>query len=245
MKIIQDINQDLGRQHDIAGRLLDIAKKAQVECIRNQLSDDETQEVIRLAISTATNVVSPAPLNTAGAEAAVTAKIALYVTARNTERDAKVAGATVAARAAADAARAAADLNPSNPYIFEIKNNLMDLLLTKFKSFLHNRVGTSIKDGELPNLSESDTFEVGELVGILGNKRWGIITQKIDDVSFKVYSVDSPAGMDNNILSKLKSIDYNIGDLRRSTVILEQISKPNHKLSDSDLLETYNLNLDL
>jgi hypothetical protein len=249
MKIIQDINQDLGRQHDIAGRLLDIAKKAQVECIRNQLSDDETQEVIRLAISTA----GPAPLNTAVADAAVTAKIALYITARNTERAAKVAEAadpvptpaTVAARAAADAAKAAADLNPSNPYIFEIKNNLMDLLLTKFKSFLHNRVGTSIKDGELANLSESDTFEVGELVGVLGNKRWGIITQKIDDVSFKVYTVDSPAGIDNNILSKLKSVDYNIGDLRRSTVILEQISKPNHKLSDNDLLETYNLSLDL
>lgn len=249
MKIIQDINQDLGKHHDMSGRLLDIAKKAQVECIRNQLNDDEIQEVIRLAILTAG---PSAPLNTTGAEAAVTAKIGLYITARNTERAAKIAEAAVpvgpaaaAARAAADAAKAAADANPSNPYIFDIKNNLMDLLITKFKNFLHNRVGTSIKDGELPNLSESDTFEVGELVGILGNKRWGIITQKIDDVSFKVYSVDSPAGIDNNILSKLKSIDYNIGDLRRSTVILEQISKPNYKLSDSDLLETYNLSLDL
>ena len=127
--------------------------------------------------------------------------------------------------------------------IINISEKLLSTLISNFKGFLHNRVGPSLKEGEVSNIIESDSLMMGELVVCLDNKRWGIITKQYEDGSFDVYTVDEPAGMDNNIQAKLKPIIYNIGDLRRSSVIVEQISKPNQKLGDNDLLETYDLSI--
>jgi hypothetical protein len=166
--------------------------------------------------------------------------------AQDAEIAAAVAGAgpvNPALRAAAVAA--AADVAAINPpeYTLNVTDTIFTLLLVKFKEFLHNRIGTSLKEGEQNNIIEVDNFTVGELVICLDNRRWGIITKANADQTFNVYTVNEPAGIDNNIVSKLQIMEnYPVGELRRSTVIIEQISKPNQKLGDTDLLETYNLN---
>ena len=129
------------------------------------------------------------------------------------------------------------------PFILET-NELLITVINKFKEFLHNRVGTSLKENEMPNLIESENLIAGELVCCLDNRRWGIIVNisVVGGVTtYKIFTVDEPAGTDINILNKLQIVDYTLGDLRKSTILVEQVSKPNQKLSDSDLLETYEL----
>jgi hypothetical protein len=148
----------------------------------------------------------------------------------------------VAAAAAAAAGAAPAPPIGTPNYTLDISDKLLTIVIQKFRGFLHNRVGTSLKEGEQANLIEYDNLVVGELVTVLGNMRWGIIT-KIDPAgTYTVYTVDEPSGIDNNIQAKLTFENYNNGQLRKSTVVVEQISKPNQKLSETDL-ETYDLNL--
>jgi hypothetical protein len=236
-KIIIDINQELTSIVNIEKTILDNAKKAQEDAIKKDLPDTEIQEIIRVA--------SAYP----GSDVEYTAKITAYVQARDDEKAARVAenanpqpGNTANLRATADASRAAANLNPPSEYTINVTDKLLKIIINKFKNFLHNRTGTSLKEGEQANLIESDDLRTGELVACLDNRRWGIIT-RISAGNYDVFTVDEPAGIDNNITAKLKSVTYNIGDLRRSTLLVEQISKPNQKLSDSDLLETYDLSL--
>jgi hypothetical protein len=245
LNMIKDINRDLSSPSiEEQAKLLDIGRKAQEDAIKDKLTDDEIQEVIRVGVNAAAGAL-PAAMKTA-ADAAVVAKVGLYKNANNLENVAKIAEATGPApvqRAAADAAKQLADANPAPVYNLNINDTLLKILIEKFKEFLHNRVGTSLKEGEQANLIESDSLIIGELVACLDNRRWGIITKLNADGSFDIFTVDEPAGIDNNIISKVKVVNYNIGDLRRSTVLVEQTSKPNQKLSDSDLLETYDLNL--
>jgi hypothetical protein len=223
LNMIKEINRELssGNFQNI-NQLIEIAKKAQNKAIEEKLTDNEIQEVVRVAVS--------APV--AGVDAAVQAKIALYIAAKN-----------AANGPGAVAARAAADANPAPEFNINVTDDLLKILVEKFKDFLHNRVGTSLKEGEQANLVESDDLRLGELVACLDNRRWGIITKQNPDGSYDVFTVDEPAGIDNNVTIKLKTVNYNIGDLRRAGVLIEQISKPNQKLSDTDLLETYDLSL--
>jgi hypothetical protein len=137
--------------------------------------------------------------------------------------------------------------NQDAPIIPELTlniTNLIPLIITKFKEFLHNRVGTSLKESELENVEADNNIEVGDLVCTTVN-RWGIVTKRINTGiaggnTYNVITVPTRAGIDNNITSKLSIInDYNIGDLTKSKILIEQTSKPNQKLSDNDILETY------
>jgi len=120
------------------------------------------------------------------------------------------------------------------------KDNLIEVLVDNFKSYMHNRIGTSLKESEMNNLVEADNLRRGELVACLDNNRWGVIVDISDD-EYTVYTHNEASGMDDNI--KLTKVKYNNADLRRSTVILEQIAKPNQKLNDIDILETYTLDI--
>ena len=123
------------------------------------------------------------------------------------------------------------------------KKLLMNTLIENFKMYLHNRVGTSLKETELPNLVESETFDVGDIVACMDNKRWGIIIEKTGVNLFKVLTVNKRAGLDINIIDNLREHPYNLGDLRKLNTILDQASKPNQRLNDNDLLETYELTI--
>jgi hypothetical protein len=109
--------------------------------------------------------------------------------------------------------------------------------------YLHNRVGTSLKDTELPNLIVPNTLNVGDIVACMNNKRWGIIIDidDNDENSFNVLTVNKQAGLDINIVDTLNEYPFRLGDLRIINTILEQSSKPNQKLNDNDLLETYEI----
>jgi len=120
---------------------------------------------------------------------------------------------------------------------------LLKIMIINFKMFLHNRIGTSLKETELQNLIEYDTFEIGDIVACMDNKRWGIIINKLEDNSFNILTVNKPSGIDINIIDSLNEYSYTLGDLRKSNTILEQSSKPNQKLNDNDLLETYQVNI--
>jgi len=229
MQIITDINTIISPIVNDEGKLLDAGKKASVECIRQKLNDDQMQKVIRAVVS---DVRANPAINIA---ANITAKIAIV-----NPPVVPVPAPRVPAPAPAAVAAALAFNPPA--YTIDIKNDLTKIMITKFKEFLHNRIGTSLKEGEQNNLLETDSLMVGELVACLDNRRWGIITN-IDPLgNYTIYTVNEPAGIDNNIVSKLNFQNYTIGDLRRSTVQIEQISKPNQKLGDTDLLESYDLN---
>jgi hypothetical protein len=140
--------------------------------------------------------------------------------------------------------------NPSFPRLtIKIDDLINKTLIKKFKEFLHNRVGTSLKEGERMNLIQNTSYDVGQLVCNVQNNRWGIITKKelngMGQPQYSIITYNQPSGSDNNITSKL-DIGHGIvnGHLRVSNTTLEQISKPNQKLSDNDLLETYDFFLE-
>jgi hypothetical protein len=137
--------------------------------------------------------------------------------------------------------------NPTFPRLtIKIDDLINKTLIKKFKEFLHNRVGTSLKEGERMNLIQNTSYDVGQLVCNIQNNRWGIITKKevntMGTPQYNIMTYNQPSGNDNNITSKLDiGVGIVNGHLRVSNTTLEQISKPNQNLSDNNLLETYDL----
>jgi hypothetical protein len=122
------------------------------------------------------------------------------------------------------------------------KDNIFDLFTKHFKEYMHNRIGTSLKESELNNLIEADNLRNGEIVACLDNKRWGVVISKRDDNMYNVLTLNEPANLSDNI-NNLKIIEYNLGDLNRSSVLLDQVTKPTQRLNESEILETYEINL--
>ena len=122
------------------------------------------------------------------------------------------------------------------------KDNIFKLFTKHFKEYMHNRVGTSLKENELNNLIEADNLRNGEIVACLDNKRWGVVVDTRADNVYDVFTLNQPAGSDDN-LNNLEIVQYNLGDLNRSSVLVEQVTKPTQKLNESEILETYQINL--
>jgi hypothetical protein len=122
------------------------------------------------------------------------------------------------------------------------KDNIFKLFTKHFKEYMHNRVGTSLKENELNNLIEADNLRNGEIVACLDNKRWGVVVDTRADNIYDVFTLNQPAGSDDN-LNNLEIVQYNLGDLNRSSVLVEQTTKPTQKLNESEILETYQINL--
>jgi len=123
-------------------------------------------------------------------------------------------------------------------------NSLVENVILKFKDFLHNRVGTSLKESERESVPDNnnDNIAVGELVLYTVKDRWAVVTDITSDNVYNIITYNQDSGIDTNVNTKLTIIkDVNIGELRRPNTVIEQISKPNQKLSDNDLLETYEL----
>ena len=131
--------------------------------------------------------------------------------------------------------------------IDNINKRLIERLLKEFKYFLHNRVSTSLKENELTNLIESEDIKQGELVACINNNRWGIVIniEEISDTEtvYKVFTLDELSGIDNKVLERSNIIKLVLSDLRKPTVVIEQTTKPNQKFIESELLETYELNI--
>ena len=217
IRIITDVNTNVSTLLTRESAKIRIGEKAERDSVAAGI---RSQEAIARVVSAAVNAILPLT-----SDQAIINQIAIE-------------------RAPAGPAPAA-PVAPVAPVPFTLQTDeLLITVINKFKEFLHNRVGTSLKETEIPNLIESENLIAGELVCCLDNRRWGIIVNisTINGVTtYKMFTVDEPAGTDINILNKLQIVDYTIGDLRKSTILVEQVSKPNQKLSDSDLLETYEL----
>jgi hypothetical protein len=122
------------------------------------------------------------------------------------------------------------------------ETNIFNLFTKHFKEYMHNRIGTSLKESELNNLIEADNLRNGEIVACLDNRRWGVVIDKRDDNMYDVLTLNQPAGSDD-MINNLEIVQYNLGDLNRSSVIVEQTTKPTQKLNESEILETYQFNL--
>ena len=213
IRIITDVNTSVSTLLTRESAKIRIGEKAEKDSVAAGIKN---QDAIARVVSAAVNVVMPLT-----SDQAIINQIAIE----------RVVPAPVPA--------------PAAPVPFKLQTDeLLITVINKFKDFLHNRVGTSLKETEMPNLIEADNLIAGELVCCLDNRRWGIIVNIsiiAGVTTYKMFTVDEPAGTDINILNKLQIVDYTIGDLRKSTILVEQVSKPNQKLSDSDLLETYEL----
>jgi hypothetical protein len=122
-------------------------------------------------------------------------------------------------------------------------NNLENLIINH-SHFLHNRMGTLLNKSERPEPPNGNTdFKLGELVGYM-----------IDGINYEVvmiFTIDPNISMakivkvnkDNNknILST-SFIDANYGSLIKLNDKLKQVYKPNVKMGDEDLIETYEIN---
>ena len=245
MRTINEINIVVNGINNTEKPKIEAAELAEAAAITGGLRDDDA--ISRVAGASAQVVVpgvAPAVPVAAGA-----ARLVIEQAEKTAQDvyDAAVAAA-IAAAGPAPAARNPAHVPNFDNVIPQVTVNatpLLETLVLKFKEFLHNRVGSSLKESEQTNLIQSDDIEVGELVACTNNNRWGIvinITRNQAGDTYRVITCEQPAGNDNNILSKLKMGNYNNGDLMRTTILVEQVSKPNQQLSDNNLLETYELN---
>ena len=168
---------------------------------RDALAKKQADDLV-VTTAAAAAIVPPA----VGAAAANAAAIAVATAATAT--------ATASDTAAKAGGRSSFTLNSSE---------FLNTVIMKFKEFLHNRVGTSLKESErdIANLIEMGDLPIGELVACIDVNRWGIITQKNDPNpgDYTVFTVNENAGIDNNVTSRLQAINYGIGDLRRTSLV--------------------------
>jgi len=138
-------------------------------------------------------------------------------------------------------------LTPINvPADFE--QNLKSIFIDTQSHFLHNRIGKGVKDIEKDQLIRDDPkFKRGEILAEVrggpmapGGESFKWVICLGPDVNtpgfFDVYGVDPAYDNSTNCI-----IRHGIapGDLRRSFTFVEQDFKPNQKLVEDDLLETY------
>jgi hypothetical protein len=237
MRIINEINIVVSGINNTEIPKVAAAELAEAAAMTGGLRDDDA--IARVAAASAQVVAPGVAPNIPVAAGAARLVIEQAEKAAQDAHDAAVA--------AAPAPRVPAHVPNFDDVIPQLTVNatpLLETVVLKFKEFLHNRVGSSLKEAEQNNLIQSDDIEIGELVAC-ANNRWGIvinITRNPAGDVYRVITCEQPAGNDNNIISKLKLVDCNNGDLMRTTMLIEQISKPNQKLSDNDLLEIYELN---
>jgi len=251
MRIINEINVVLNSINNTEIPKVQAAEAAEATAILGGLRDDDA--ISRVAAAAA-QVVAPGVAPNAPAVAAAGAARLAIEQAEKTAQDVHDAAVAAAIAAAGPMPPARVPEHVPNfdaniPQVTVNATPLIETVVLKFKEFLHNRVGTLIKESEQANLANDDSIEVGDLVACpvpnTDKQRWGILINIVNEPggnTYRVITCEQPSLNDNNILSKLKIVDFNIGDLMKSNVLIEQISKPNQKLSDNDLLEIYELN---
>lgn len=149
-----------------------------------------------------------------------------------------------------------------------ISNKFSSILVSNFKEYLHNRIGELIREGEKENLNTGDSnFKPGSLIAhkISGsepeNYTFALYLEKINDSTDNLTDDSSDDSIserkDREVIdrhriftidhSKLNSgskpilIEKEIrsGDIIKIIGTIDQNFKPNQKLSEDDIIETY------
>lgn len=125
------------------------------------------------------------------------------------------------------------------------KESLHKFVLENFKEYLHNRVGTVLESSELASINKSDkNFKKGELVAYEINPTLYIVSiylgpfphKSIPRLNCKVFTSKVIA---DNRLQNLKPEYVNHNQINKISINLEQTYKPNHRIKQDELLETY------
>lgn len=126
--------------------------------------------------------------------------------------------------------------------------SLLELLILTQYHFMHNKIGTIVKDIEKDQLIEDNiSFKPGELVAhkITGTKddayTWALYLEN-NGIVHKILTTEH-LSLANSKQIKLTKKDVSQGDILRTYGVVEQNYKANQKLADEDMLETYTINL--
>ena len=140
-------------------------------------------------------------------------------------------------------------INPDyDTELIKYKNNYAKLVLETQNHFIHNRVGKFVKDIEKDQLIlDNNYLKCGDLIGyrFSGSGReaytYGIfINKNEDDFNCNIYTITDQFFENQN--TKLHVREANVGDVFKIFGSVEQNYKPNQKISEEDILETYNIN---
>jgi hypothetical protein len=126
------------------------------------------------------------------------------------------------------------------------KKNDMDNIILNHGHFLHTRMGTILGKTEIPEFPSGNTdFKRGELVGYSNGDNYLV------GMIYDTFNLKTLLGTDTVKLIKLDRpnkkvitsiIDIEIGSIIKLTEKLKQVYKPNSKLADEELIETYEIN---
>ena len=124
------------------------------------------------------------------------------------------------------------------------KDNNLENIIKNHSHYLHNRVGTILTDAEKKNkISDNKTdFTPGLLVAFAKD------SINYEFVIFKSFTTDQKAEIikiTKDINGKIKNSDIMIVELAAIEIVNEQIKqsyKPNQKINEDELLETYEIN---
>lgn len=124
------------------------------------------------------------------------------------------------------------------------EDTMTNVFLETQQHFLNNRIGLMVKDIEKDQLvGDNINFKRGEMIAYkyTGDDSfvWSLYIHKSDGVDMhEILTIDALLLLESKT-PKLKRIVANSGDLRRVYGYVEQLYKPNQKISEEDILETY------
>ena len=123
-------------------------------------------------------------------------------------------------------------------------DDLIDVILSNFKEFLHNKIGKVISETEKPQLyplgAQVRQYKRGELVGINFNTEsyfWGIYVRQSGNGEHDILTIKTNT---SNDVRDLTIEQVTEGSIAQVLGIIDQSFKPDHKIaSEEELLETY------
>ena len=130
------------------------------------------------------------------------------------------------------------------------RDNYIKNIIINHGHFLHNRVGTILSKTEKTDTIANTDFKPGELIGYAeGNDHYVGVIFEIDQTDPATRNPPSPSkakvikvtiGKNKEKTTMIEDVEY--GNIIRLNEKLKQIYKPNVKLADEDLIETYEIN---
>jgi hypothetical protein len=139
-------------------------------------------------------------------------------------------------------------INDINALLSDDRNTFVDVLLLTQAHFLHNRLGSLTKEIEFEQIVQNTfNFKTGDIIAhkLPGSNdkayNWALYIKKNEPNGHEIFTINP-----NNILdyNSIKLIKQNVADgsIFRSYGAIEQNYKPNQKISEEDILETYIIN---
>lgn len=143
--------------------------------------------------------------------------------------------------------------NTQNMIDNKIITHVTTILLNAFKEFLHNKIGYFVKEGEKELLNTGDdNFKNGSIIAhkILGSEdsyTWALYIKKItesfgkDEEIIDTHSILTihHDDIDTSKTPKLIIKPVRSGEIIKIITTPDQTFKPNQKLTDDDIIETY------